>query len=480
MGWGAFLYLETSEYSAVADSSVVECKVGFTYAGDVDGEGGLYFDENAMVELPRDNFTACHANNYGSAFYVATENSYWNASELTVLGLLGYSGIYSMSSNRALVSLSNFYNNSKLDSEWGVLCSYSSGMIVRSCLFMGNSAEARIDSLILPFQFSNCVFSGEFPKPELGVIDGNCVAISVTASWPIRHVDTFWCMGETPAATQSTVFEASLAMYRSSLRESAVPRVSMNNGFQRTQVAGQTSSFDATGAAIWTAGLGETEMARSGTRGQSNGFAVSIPFHGSLVPFSVSEIGGAPSTIAKSLFALATQVLRKTAPFPPAAQGAVTIPARRSEGFRSSVGSDTERIPDSEDGTRVPGTESVVFQSTDIVTWQRTQLGLLEDSLAHLRVTSGVIGAAAGGLLVLTALSGAVILWSCKRCREGYEDNEIGELGTRETNEFVDEDVCMTQEAPSDDETRDRCLSVRGFPPMDNSDGVDFFALDES
>jgi hypothetical protein len=80
--------------------------------------------------------------------------------------------------------------------EFGVLTSLSNGvgMSVDSCLFLGNAADIGLINfpdispggitLTRKFNLTNCVFSGEFPSPEI-VSSTKCRSGSMTASWAI-------------------------------------------------------------------------------------------------------------------------------------------------------------------------------------------------------------------------------------------------------------------------------------------------------
>jgi hypothetical protein len=80
-------------------------------------------------------------------------------------------------------------------------------MVVTNCLFLGNSVDISMSDPSVKFQLSNCVFSGPFPSGARCVTNA-CASQSVTASWFILHVDTYYCVAITPAATVSNNFVA--------------------------------------------------------------------------------------------------------------------------------------------------------------------------------------------------------------------------------------------------------------------------------
>jgi hypothetical protein len=83
-------------------------------------------------------------------------------------------------------------------------------------IFSGNSPRDIVmtdpgsgKSVPQKFEFSNCVFSGDFPGATFASIGNGCVSRSATLSIPIYHLETHYCPAKTPTPTSSNVFVSS-------------------------------------------------------------------------------------------------------------------------------------------------------------------------------------------------------------------------------------------------------------------------------
>jgi hypothetical protein len=100
-------------------------------------------------------------------------------------------------------------------------------MKLTNCVFSGNSRDLVMEkglwsSVEVKCQFSNCIFSGDFPSQDFASRDGGCVQRSRTASFEIWHFNTRLCPAITRSASQSIGFAAS--------------KICSVTGFQRSEI----------------------------------------------------------------------------------------------------------------------------------------------------------------------------------------------------------------------------------------------------
>jgi hypothetical protein len=179
--FGGFAEVDGSDSYAFNETGILSARTS-----EAGREGTIFVFKAAVTGFDSVNFTRCFVAYEGSASALSASTVALAAIFLTLVNLTGRSGIDAMGNGNAMISHSNFYNNS-----WGgVLTANKRGMTVHWCIFCGNSCDIALISTgseVTPFQLSFCVFFAAFPpeSDQVALVTGNRNC-SVTASWAAK------------------------------------------------------------------------------------------------------------------------------------------------------------------------------------------------------------------------------------------------------------------------------------------------------
>jgi hypothetical protein len=104
------------------------------------GSGAIHSDAATATHYADANFTACAAREGSVIQTRETAESRFSCHFLTVVKCIGETGLDSVSGGDPLVELSNLYNNS-MGGSTGVLHARGTGLVIRGCVFTGNTRD---------------------------------------------------------------------------------------------------------------------------------------------------------------------------------------------------------------------------------------------------------------------------------------------------------------------------------------------------
>jgi hypothetical protein len=188
-------------YDNSGDRSICESSFMGCTGTDSGWQGSIYEEIGCELLYQSLNFTACGVasageSGMGSAIYHYENSGHWVFEYCTVLENGGARCIYTATTAQCTIRESNFYGNS----EGTAIVVNQAGHFVDSCIFSDNKEDFDItrSSVNRKFVLSNCVFSGSFPAAAYVDLQSGNIQNSETASFPLFHLETFYCPAETP------------------------------------------------------------------------------------------------------------------------------------------------------------------------------------------------------------------------------------------------------------------------------------------
>jgi hypothetical protein len=198
----AMLYDRNGGVFNVLTSSFVNCGTATTTT-----KGTILIDKNADFSFLYLNFTECRTesaapdgdSNVGFVFFAfANSNRPWFFRYSTVLKCSGFTGVHHREASAGTVEYCNFYANAA-HADRGLLFSHATGMVVKYCIFDASGPEVYLDKgATVSFSMIGCVFSStSLPASYVDTLSGNTFGEN-TASYPLLHLETFYCPATTP------------------------------------------------------------------------------------------------------------------------------------------------------------------------------------------------------------------------------------------------------------------------------------------